>query len=174
MKSNIISAHGMLPILEVLETCKKREVILKLLTIVNTITDEDVEVQENICFVGGIPIITKFASKKYQYSIRLQAAAFVRQMYSTSTLTLQMFVSCGGLGVLVEFLEEDYEAQRDLVVTGIYGICLVFELQVCVFQLLWVAVQLTVIRVQRLKTTSVGSLHAARFYSHYQWHLYML
>ncbi|KAF8458870.1 hypothetical protein BGX38DRAFT_1264595 [Terfezia claveryi] len=129
MKSNIIGAHGMLPILEVLETCKKREVILKLLRIVNAITCEDVEVQENICFVGGIPIITKFASKKYQYSIRLEAAAFVRQMYSTSTLTLQMFVSCGGLSVLVEFLEEDYEAQRDLVVTGIDGICSVFELQ---------------------------------------------
>lgn len=130
MKSNIIGAHGMLPILEVLESCKERDVILKLLRIVNAITYEDVEVQENICFVGGIPIITKFASKKFPYNIRLEAAAFVRQMYSTSTLTLQMFVSCGGLSVLVEFLEEDYEAQRDLVVTGIDGICSVFELQV--------------------------------------------
>lgn len=131
MKNNIIGAHGMLPILEVLETCKKREVIWTLLRIVNCITYEDVELQENICFVGGIPIITKFASKKYPYNIRLEAAAFIRQMYSTSTLTLQMFVSCGGLSVLVEFLEEDYETQTDLVVTGIDGICSVFELQVC-------------------------------------------
>ncbi|KAI9801335.1 MAG: hypothetical protein M1825_003313 [Sarcosagium campestre] len=29
-----------------------------------------------------------------------------------------MFVSCGGLNVLVEFLEEDYEAERDLVLIG--------------------------------------------------------
>ncbi|KAI5809592.1 hypothetical protein DFH27DRAFT_152367 [Peziza echinospora] len=128
-KDNIIGAHGMLPILEVLETCKKREVILKLLRIVNAITFDDVEVQENLCFVGGIPIITKFASKKYPSNIRLEAAAFVRQMYTTSTLTLQMFVSCGGLNVLVEFLEEDYEAQKDLVLIGINGIWSVFELQ---------------------------------------------
>jgi hypothetical protein len=36
-RNTIIGAHGMLPILEVLETCKKREVILKLLKIVNAV-----------------------------------------------------------------------------------------------------------------------------------------
>ncbi|KAH0613167.1 uncharacterized protein H6S33_009547 [Morchella sextelata] len=128
-RNTIIGAHGMLPILEVLETCKKREVILKLLKIVNAIIFDDVEIQENLCFVGGIPIITKFASKKYPGHIRLEAAAFVRQMYQTSTLTLQMFVSCGGLNVLVEFLEEDYDAQKDLVLIGVNGIWSVFEMQ---------------------------------------------
>merc|ERR1712072_62167 len=52
-------------------------------------------------------------------------------MYQTSTLTLQMFVSCGGLNVLVEFLEEDYdtEAGRELVLLGVNGVWSVFELQ---------------------------------------------
>lgn len=36
-KITIISAHGMLPVLEVLENCTKREVILKLLKIVNAV-----------------------------------------------------------------------------------------------------------------------------------------
>ncbi|KAI9883943.1 MAG: hypothetical protein M1823_004287 [Watsoniomyces obsoletus] len=129
MRSVIISAHGMLPILEILETCARRDVILRLLKVVNAIIFNDVEIQENLCFVGGIPIITKFASKKYSSEIRLEAAAFVRQMYQTSTLTLQMFVSCGGLNVLVEFLEEDYEAERDLVLIGVNGVWSVFELQ---------------------------------------------
>jgi hypothetical protein len=40
-----------------------------------------------------------------------------------------MFVSCGGLNVLVEFLEEDYENQRDLVLIGVNGIWSVFEMQ---------------------------------------------
>ncbi|KAI5802119.1 hypothetical protein FPQ18DRAFT_383141 [Pyronema domesticum] len=128
-KDNVISAHGMLPILEVLETCTKREVILKLLKIINALIFDDVEVQENMCFVGGIPIVTKFAAKKYPSNIRLEAAAFVRQMYQTSILTLQMFVSCGGLNVLVEFLEEDYEASKDLVLIGVNGIWSVFEMQ---------------------------------------------
>ncbi|KAI9653493.1 MAG: hypothetical protein M1829_001286 [Trizodia sp. TS-e1964] len=129
IKLVIISAHGMLPILETLEKCSRRDVILRLLKIVNAIIFDDVEIQENLCFVGGIPIITKFASEKYSSEIRLEAAAFVRQMYQTSTLTLQMFVGCGGLNVLVEFLDEDYDAERDLVLIGVNGIWSVFELQ---------------------------------------------
>lgn len=51
-------------------------------------------------------------------------------MYQTSTLTLQMFVSAGGLNVLVKFLDEDYDIARDLVLIGVNGIWNVFELQV--------------------------------------------
>lgn len=128
-KSVIISAHGMLPILEILESCKSRDIILNLLRILNLIILDDVVIQENLCFVGGIPIITKFASRRYSSEIRLEAAAFVRQMCHTSTLTLQMFVSAGGLKVLVEFLEEDYEDERNLVMIGVNGVWSVFELQ---------------------------------------------
>lgn len=129
-KNIIISAHGMLPILEILDMCRRRDIILCLLRIVNAIIFNDYEIQENLCFVGGIPIINEFASKKYPREIRLEAAAFVQQMYQTSTLTLQMFVSAGGLNVLVEFLEDDYEDERDLVLIGVNGIWSVFELQV--------------------------------------------
>ncbi|KKK13913.1 hypothetical protein P175DRAFT_0467267 [Aspergillus ochraceoroseus IBT 24754] len=128
-KNIIISAHGMLPILEILDLCRRRDTTLCLLRIVNAIIYDDYEVQENLCFVGGIPIINEFASKKYPREIRLEAAAFVQQMYQTSTLTLQMFVSAGGLNVLVEFLEDDYEDERDLVLVGVNGIWSVFELQ---------------------------------------------
>ncbi|TPX10773.1 uncharacterized protein E0L32_008342 [Thyridium curvatum] len=132
VKDLIISAHGLLPILEILEPCtvkSRQHMILQLLKIVNAIILDDVELQENLCFVGGIPIITKFAARQYSNEIRLEAAAFVRQMYQTSTLTLQMFVSAGGLNVLVEFLDEDYDSSRDLVLIGVNGIWNVFELQ---------------------------------------------
>jgi hypothetical protein len=42
-----------------------------------------------------------------------------------------MFVSAGGLNVLVEFLDEDYDASQSLVLIGVNGIWNVFELQVC-------------------------------------------
>ncbi|KAJ3560676.1 hypothetical protein NPX13_g9221 [Xylaria arbuscula] len=132
VKDLIIGAHGLLPILEILEPCtvkSRQHMILQLLKVVNTIILDDVELQENLCFVGGIPIITKFAARQYSNEIRLEAAAFVRQMYQTSTLTLQMFVSAGGLNVLVEFLDEDYDSARDLVLIGVNGIWNVFELQ---------------------------------------------
>lgn len=128
-KNVIISAHGLLPILEILETCTRLDIILNLLRIINAIIFNDTEVQENLCFVGGIPKINKFASKRFPREIRLEAAAFVRQMYQTSTLTLQMFVSAGGLTVLVDFLEDDYDDDRELVLIGVNGIWSVFELQ---------------------------------------------
>lgn len=132
-KNIIISAHGMLPILEILDMCGRRDIITNLLKIVNAIIYDDYEIQENLCFVGGIPIINEFASKKYPGEIRFEAATFVQQMCQTSTLTLQMFVSAGGLNVLVEFLEDDYEDESDLVLTGVNGIWSVFELQVSQF-----------------------------------------
>ena len=132
-KSVIISAHGMLPILEILETCRHRDIIFNLLKIVNIMISNNDDVQENLCFVGGIPIITRFASKKYSSEIRQEAAEFVRQISqispTTPNLTLQMFVSAGGLKVLVEFLEEDYEEERELVLTGVDGVWSVFQLQ---------------------------------------------
>ena len=128
-KSVIISAHGILPILEILEDCSRLDIVLILLKIVNAIIFNDHEVQENLCFVGGIPKINKFTSKKFPREIRLEAAAFVRQMYQTSTLILQMFVSAGGLTVLVDFLEDDYDDDRELVLIGVNGIWSVFELQ---------------------------------------------
>ncbi|KAH6696972.1 cell division control protein [Plectosphaerella plurivora] len=132
VKDLIISSHGLLPILEILEPCtvkSRQHMILQLLKVVNAIILDDVEIQENLCFVGGIPIITKFSARQYSNEIRLEAAAFVRQMYQTSTLTLQMFVSAGGLNVLVEFLDEDYDDAKELVLIGVNGIWNVFELQ---------------------------------------------
>jgi serine/threonine protein kinase len=128
-KTVIISAHGLLPILEILEDCMRLDIVLNLLKIVNAIIFNDEEVKENLCFVGGIPKINKFASKKFPREIRLEAAAFVRQMYEASNLILQMFVSAGGLTVLVDFLEDDYDDDRELVLIGVNGIWSVFELQ---------------------------------------------
>ena len=128
-KNVIITAHGLLPILEILENCMRLDIVLNLLKIVNAIIFNDEEVKGNLCFVGGIPKINKFVSKKFPREIRLEAAGFVKQMYEASNLILQMFVSAGGLTVLVDFLEDDYDDDRELVLIGVNGIWSVFELQ---------------------------------------------
>ena len=128
-KQVIVSTHGVLPILEILEDCPRLDIVLNLLKIVNAITFNDEDVQGKLCFVGGIPKIYKFASKKFPREIRLEAAAFVRQMYQTSPLIRQMFVSAGGLPVLVDFLEDDYDDDRELVLIGVNGIWSIFEIQ---------------------------------------------
>jgi hypothetical protein len=84
---------------------------------------------QNLCFVGGIPIVSEFALKRFSSEIRHEAAAFIRQLCETSTFSFQMFVSCGGLTVLVGFLEEDMETERELIEIGIDGVCRVFDLQ---------------------------------------------
>lgn len=174
-KAMIISAHGMLPILEILEPCtvKTREsLILCLLKVVNAIILGTVDIQENLCFVGGIPIITKFAARQYSNEIRLEAAAFVRQMYQTSTLTLQMFVSAGGLNVLVEFLDEDYDEARDLVLIGVNGIWNVFELQVKKYRSRFGITQANeAYRGQLQRTTSVAYSPGARSSILFLWSL---
>lgn len=128
-KNVIVSAHGLLPMLEILEECERSDIILNLLKIINTIIYNDEDVQENLCFVGGIPKILIFASKQYPREIRLEAAAFVRQLYQSTTLILQMFASAGGLSVLVDFLDDHYDDDRELVLIGVNGIWSVFELQ---------------------------------------------
>jgi serine/threonine protein kinase len=129
LKSAIISSRGLLPMLEVLDGCDHLPTALRLLKIINLIVFDSVEMLVNLCFVGGIPIVSEYALKRYPGEIRHEAAAFIRQLCQTSTLALQMFVSCGGLGVLVGFLEEDMETERDLVDIGVDGVCSVFELQ---------------------------------------------
>ena len=115
-------------ILEVTSTTNL-QYILKL---VNQIVEDNLEIQENLCLVGGIPTMLEFANIKYSKEIRLMAAQFVKQMCSSSTLTHQMFIACRGLPVLVGFLDTvNYREDKEFVLMAIDGIQSVFELQVC-------------------------------------------
>ena len=102
-----------------------------MLRMLNQIIESNKEIQENLCLVGGIPTVLRYAHKQYNKEIRLEAARFVKQMCSTSTLTLQMFIACRGLPVLVSLIENDsYTEHKDLVFMAIDGVGSVFELQV--------------------------------------------
>lgn len=128
-KKTIIRSHGLLPTLEVLESRANREIACNLLQCINELIENDEQTLENLCFIGGIPMVTKFASKEYHGDVRYQAALFVDSMCRSQKLVLQMFISCGGLYVLSEFVEEDYLDQKELVLIGIRGIWSVFQLQ---------------------------------------------
>ncbi|KDQ11479.1 hypothetical protein BOTBODRAFT_177313 [Botryobasidium botryosum FD-172 SS1] len=129
MQSQLVSAHGMLVILEVLESKPGRDVVLKLLRIVNLLVTADVGALESFCLIGGIPVLMTFTSKKYPSECRLEASTFVELLCHTSVLTLQMFISCRGLKVLVDLLDEDFNEQIELVIRALNGIGSVFELQ---------------------------------------------
>ncbi|KAG5719270.1 Cytokinesis protein sepH [Termitomyces sp. T112] len=128
MQAQFVSSHGMLAILEVLEGKCSREVVMKLLQIINQLV-EDLGFLESFCLIGGIPVMMEFTSKKYPSECRLRASEFVRLLCHTSALTLQMFISCRGLKVLVDLLDEDYTEQAELIVHALNGIGNVFDLQ---------------------------------------------
>lgn len=129
MQYQLVSSHGLLAIVDVLEANPSREVIMKLLRIVNLLVTTDLSFLESFCLIGGIPVVMTFTTKKYSSECRLEASHFIRLLCHSSVLTLQMFISCRGLRVLVDLLDEDFAEQTDLVVHALNGIGSVFELQ---------------------------------------------
>ncbi|KAJ7243744.1 hypothetical protein C8J57DRAFT_60548 [Mycena rebaudengoi] len=129
MQLQLVSSHGMLAILEVLEGKCSRDVSMRLLQIINLLVTANLGFLESFCLIGGIPVMMNFTSKKYPSECRLEASNFIRLLCHTSVMTLQMFISCRGLKVLVDLIDEDYTEQTELVVHALNGIGSVFELQ---------------------------------------------
>jgi len=70
-----------------------------------------------------------FAVPDRAKEVRMQASFFLQQLCQASTLTLQMFIACQGIPVLVSFLEPDYAKFREMVHLAIDGIWQVLKLQ---------------------------------------------
>ncbi|KAF8949355.1 hypothetical protein BGZ47_005578 [Haplosporangium gracile] len=125
----MIANHGAIPLLDLIENSKQPNLVLKLLNILNMVIRNDFALQENLCLVGAIPVLIKYTSKRYVKEIQLAAALFIQQICHTNSLTLQMFISCRGLSVLIEFLQGNYMTQKEFVWIAINGIHSVFKLQ---------------------------------------------
>uniref|UniRef100_A0A7N0UKQ6 Uncharacterized protein n=1 Tax=Kalanchoe fedtschenkoi TaxID=63787 RepID=A0A7N0UKQ6_KALFE len=123
-----VTQHGFLPLMELLEVPRPR-VISSVLQVINQIIKDNVGFQENACLVGLIPTVMSFAVPDRPREIRMEAAYFLQQLCQSSSLTLQMFIACRGIPVLVGFLEADYAKYRDMVHLAIDGMWQVFKLQ---------------------------------------------
>ncbi|KAF7318499.1 Protein kinase domain-containing protein [Mycena chlorophos] len=93
-----------------------------LLQLINLLVNSNLGLLESFCLIGSIPVMMGFSSKKYPSECRLEASNFIRLLCRASVMTLQMFISCRGLKVLVDLLDEDYTEQTDLVVHALNGI----------------------------------------------------
>ncbi|XP_062112960.1 MAP3K epsilon protein kinase 1-like [Humulus lupulus] len=123
-----VTQHGLLPLMELLEVPKTR-VICSVLQIINQIIKDNTDFQENACLVGLIPVVIGFAVPDRPREVRMEAAYFLQQLCQSSSLTLQMFIACRGIPVLVAFLEADYAKYREMVHLAIDGMWQVFKLQ---------------------------------------------
>lgn len=123
-----VTQHGLLPLMELLEVPRTR-VICSVLQIINQIIKDNTDFQENACLVGLIPVVMSFAAPDRPREVRMEAAYFLQQLCQSSSLTLQMFIACRGIPVLVGFLEADYAKYREMVHLAIDGTWQVFKLQ---------------------------------------------
>ncbi|CAI0378079.1 unnamed protein product [Linum tenue] len=123
-----ITQHGLLPLMELLEVPKTR-VICSVLQLINQIVKDNTDFQENACLVGLIPVVMSFSGPDRPREVRMEAAYFLQQLCQSSFLTLQMFIACRGIPVLVGFLEADYAKFREMVHLAINGMWQVFKLQ---------------------------------------------
>ncbi|CAI0443898.1 unnamed protein product [Linum tenue] len=123
-----ITQHGLLPLMELLEVPKTR-VICSVLQLINQIVKDNTDFQENACLVGLIPVVMSFSGPDRPREVRMEAAYFLQQLCQSSFLTLQMFIACRGIPVLVGFLEADYAKFREMVHLAIDGMWQVFKLQ---------------------------------------------
>lgn len=127
-KQFFVTQHGLLPLMELLEVPQTR-VICSILQLINQIVKDNSDFQENACLVGLIPVVMSFAVPDRPREIRMEAAYFLQQLCQSSSLTLQMFIACRGIPVLVGFLEADYAKYREMVHLAIDGMWQVFKLQ---------------------------------------------
>ncbi|KAJ0963046.1 hypothetical protein J5N97_028168 [Dioscorea zingiberensis] len=127
-KHVFMSQYGLLPLMELLEVPKNR-IISSVLQVINQIVKDNPAFQENACLIGLIPVVMNFAVHDRPREVRMQAACFIQQLCQSSALTLQMFIACRGIPVLVGFLEADYAKYREMVHLAIDGMWQVFKLQ---------------------------------------------
>ncbi|KAK2635752.1 hypothetical protein Ddye_030544 [Dipteronia dyeriana] len=123
-----VTQHGLLPLMELLDVPKTR-VICSVLQLINQIIKDHSDFQENACLVGLIPAVMSFAVPDRPREVRMEAAYFLQQLCQSSSVTLQMFIACRGIPVLVGFLEADYAKYREMVHLAIDGMWQVFKLQ---------------------------------------------
>ncbi|KAJ7949309.1 Protein kinase [Quillaja saponaria] len=123
-----VKQHGLLPLMDLLEV-PKNNIVCSVLQLVNQIIKDNSEFQENASLVGLIPLVMSFSVPDRPREIRMEAACFLQLLCLSNSLTLQMFIACRGIPVLVGFLEADYAKYREMVHLAIDGMWQVFKLQ---------------------------------------------
>jgi hypothetical protein len=98
-----LAKAGVVSIMEMLQQ-QDASLCAAALDLLLAVVADDAPVLESLCLVGLIPIVNHLTAENAPggRATRSRAARFVELLCSTSGHTMQMFVACGGLAVLVE------------------------------------------------------------------------
>ncbi|EGC35678.1 hypothetical protein DICPUDRAFT_33056 [Dictyostelium purpureum] len=105
------------------------KLILGLLKLINQSIIKERDIQETICLMNGIPIITRLANRQFDELVREEVSRFVLQLCSSSTYSLNMFITGSrGCRVLVDLLDSDYFNGFSLIHNSLDAISLIFKM----------------------------------------------
>ena len=87
--------------MELLQLPQDPELLEPALELLLAVVAGDTPVLESLCLVGIVPLVAALTNRAHRRSIRNAAATFIALLCRTSVHTVQMFVACGGVPVLV-------------------------------------------------------------------------
>eukprot|EP01117_Protostelium_nocturnum_P008943 TRINITY_DN320_c0_g1_i1.p1 TRINITY_DN320_c0_g1~~TRINITY_DN320_c0_g1_i1.p1 ORF type:complete len:1357 (-),score=566.17 TRINITY_DN320_c0_g1_i1:87-4157(-) len=126
VKTHLITNHGLLPLITMLDE-ENVTIVNSVLKLITNIIDSS-EILINICVMGVIPSIMYCSDNTHPLLTRHYTAYFVLRAISLPE-TLQMFVACRGLVILVEFLERDFKHNKDLILVALNCISRILKAQ---------------------------------------------
>eukprot|EP01028_Stygiella_incarcerata_P009401 TRINITY_DN444_c0_g2_i1.p1 TRINITY_DN444_c0_g2~~TRINITY_DN444_c0_g2_i1.p1 ORF type:complete len:979 (+),score=280.63 TRINITY_DN444_c0_g2_i1:125-3061(+) len=133
-RHELVTHHGIVPILEILDHCKSDDVAVAVIRVLNLIISGDVQFKEMLCLMGALPIVFRFLQipSPEKMGLFYHVSCFIREMCMTSTLTLQMFIGCRGLPVLSRMMsvaKVNYENGKNVLLMAIDCTMQVFHVQ---------------------------------------------
>lgn len=129
LKSRLTQNSRVLSVMDMLNVSEPK-VILATLRVVNQIVKNNPGILEILCLVGILPTVMRFSNTEYSTDVRMEACTFIHRVVHAGSLTMQMFIACRGLPVLVEFLQHDesqYQDRKNIICSAIDGILQVFQ-----------------------------------------------
>lgn len=131
-RKQVISLHGLLPMLEILDSQSKSNdqhegAVEKLLHCISEVIVDSFHVIDNFCSVGGIPIVCQFSGRKFNSKIRYQSVMIIDSLCQLSDPSLQSFISCSGLHTLATLLEDDYAERSEFNLIAVEAIWKIFD-----------------------------------------------
>lgn len=124
----IVATQGWLTVLEILEktTNGDRTLDRDLLEIMRITVSTHPDVVRNLCVVDGLRTLGKFVSKRYAREYRHEVSLVCESICGTDD-GVALFATSGSMPILAQLLDDDFAANRELVLRGVGCLWRVFE-----------------------------------------------
>ncbi|KAL0210777.1 hypothetical protein P9112_009075 [Eukaryota sp. TZLM1-RC] len=132
----LVSHHGLVPLLSLIQRSSYSKnacvaLMVASLKLIITVSTNSAALLRSFCLLGAIPAIISFCSPSNEFSLRKQAACFIKLLCGRDSAPLHMFVAADGLSALGNLLKptinKDKGNEDDLVSAAVTVISALLE-----------------------------------------------